>query len=520
MSADERNTFLLIFNYLIGIATVDISLGAASMGKTKTKKEGDHHRSVCDGRFSLARMTAVSVLALVLFNLFQFDDLMRGNKELRDALNAKDDLLKTNDELLRGNEKLKDEIKAKDDLLKAKDELSRRNEKNLKAELKAKDDLLKTKDELFRGNKNELGDGEHTNNLDLYPAYASLLEEAERRADANFESSHRRGKLGVMIGPTEGNFLRNTMRSLRNAKRIRGILDAENKSGIVKVAMMASPAHIGILKNCENNNNNNNREACRLWANGTLVDDLIATKDDYYFEIRDAVNDTAADAGSIRFMLVEVSSYRLAPYETTLFIDSDAYPCPGFDKLFGVLLPEHNKKYWQLPVWTVGDFAIGLEQWPYDGYHKFWLPGPPDNLELVRDYRSFSTRNTGAVLFHFGRKVAHVFAEYIPLVTQYLHNNVSTPKMKVAPNDQMPFRQALYTFRKLRPDFVEMQLPMHSSCRTYPGISYAGTDGFLNGMFPLLPDGTRCSDCYCTPCLIAHTPTYFVTINGTNGWDK
>ena len=214
--------------------------------------------------------------------------------------------------------------------------------------------------------------------------------------------------------------------------------------------------------------------------------------------------------------MVELSKYRSAPYKTSWFLDSDAFPCPGFNKLFGVLKPALNEKYWQLPITAEGDFAIGIEQYAKGDRNEYFLPGP--DRTVLADYFTYAFRNSGSVMFNFHRKLAHTLAEFIPLVAMHMHDNASTPKNKVF-NDQTALRHALYLFERLNPDYVSQLFPMHSSCRTYPGRKYAGTDGFENGMFPIQFDGKYCSDCSCTPCLIAHTAgTHFVTLNGSTGW--
>jgi len=35
----------------------------------------------------------------------------------------------------------------------------------------------------------------------------------------------------------------------------------------------------------------------------------------------------------------------------------------------------------------------------------------------------------------------------------------------------------------------------------------------------LQADGEHCSECHCTPCLVAHTAGYDVTIDGKMGWE-
>jgi hypothetical protein len=68
-----------------------------------------------------------------------------------------------------------------------------------------------------------------------------------------------------------------------------------------------------------------------LWANGTLLDDLLPTIDNEY---KHNDNHTNTQQGSSFNMLKNMASYRHGPYTMNLFVDTDAYPCPGFSKLF------------------------------------------------------------------------------------------------------------------------------------------------------------------------------------------
>jgi hypothetical protein len=341
------------------------------------------------------------------------------------------------------------------------------------------------------------------------PVYIELLEEAERRSAEAFKTSHQRGERGIVVGPTEGNFNHAT-KALENAKRIRYILGNDRS---VKIALMASKEHVELLtKKCSRNETKKeDRETCRLWANGTLFDDVIETIDD---EFVGNDNHTDLGQGTSKHWLKALGGYRNAPYKKTLFLDTDAYPCPGFEKLYGVVTP---RSPWQLPNYEVAHLAVGIDQYGFaDGSGEFWTPG---NKTILKDFLTFRERNTGSVLFHFHDQVANTFAQFLPLVAEHVFNNVGTIQKKVT-HDQIPFRVALYLFRRLVPDFVEHQLPMHSSCRSYPGASYAGTDGFEYGMFPIQQKGQHCRECRCTPCLIAHTRIYPVTINGNMGWEE
>jgi hypothetical protein len=341
-------------------------------------------------------------------------------------------------------------------------------------------------------------------------AYLKIIKEAERRSKKDFRQSHRRGERGIVIGPTEGDFRRHTFRALQNARRIRNILSGDAS---FKLAIIMSQEHISILKECDGKTSKLYREACRLWANGTLFDDVIATAEMVPYK----ANDNHTLDGSSNYWLRALSSYINAPYKVTLFLDSDAYTCPGFERLFELADNRPRNVYWQLPSMQKVDLAIGMDQYPVSDLnnHGHWLPG---DEKLLHDFLYFPERNTGVVLFHFYRPLLHIFAHFLPLVGEHIYKHVATLKNK-AVNDQQPFRVALYLFRRLFPEFNEQQIPMHASCRNYPGRVYAGTDGFKNGMYPIQSNGKHCSECSCTPCLMNHNgKTHFLAVNGRNGW--
>jgi hypothetical protein len=152
-----------------------------------------------------------------------------------------------------------------------------------------------------------------------------------------------------------------------------------------------------------------------------------------------------------------------------MFLNSDACPFTGFDKLIDLVTPV---KAWYIPSEAAADLGIGIEQWVGEA-SRFWNPGDDHAYE---DFRYFRQRNTGVVLFHFHSQTAHTVAHFIPLVSEHIYNNVATSEAKVA-NDQTPFRNALFLFKWLVPVVNEQQLPMHSSCRSYPGQRHTGTDG-------------------------------------------
>lgn len=328
-----------------------------------------------------------------------------------------------------------------------------------------------------------------------------------------------------MIGPTEGKF-KYTLMALQNGKRIRSVLHPNKKN--IKLALMTSHEHASILKSrCGNNGNSNSidndpkiQQACRLWSNGTLFDDVVLTPNEVPYKANDEHANLAR--GTSKYWLKALSGYIRAPYTHSLFLDSDAYPCPGVEKLFALTNPTAVafENYWQMAETAPGDLAVGLAQYAKVN-NKKWIPG---DKNILKDCERFAERNTGTVLFSFVRpQLSHTLAHFIPLVAEHVYNNVATPEKKVN-HDQIPFRVALYLFHRFEPDFVEHQIPMHASCRTFVGCT-VGTDGFLNGMYPVQQqhqgDGKHCSECHCTPCLINHNAGgWDVKINGTMGWEE
>ena len=358
------------------------------------------------------------------------------------------------------------------------------------------------------------------------PIYIRLLERARISSEKRLQTSPKKPCQGIVIGPTDGKF-RHTRTALENAQRIRNVLAMTRNDISTKLALLTSQTHYNALQFCSSPNVTALKkqrdmkplgipdvsvasylESCLLWNNGTLFDNVLVS------DLGDLQpNDHHADfhQGSSTFQLKALASYRQAPYQTSLFLDSDAYPCPDFEKLFAIANHTQNdQRYWQLPLFRLVDLATGLEQFPLDGNRPLWNPGrrqgPNAENLLWDDYQAFVPRNTGVVLLHFQGPdmLASTFAEFVPLVGEHLYNNVATGNQKIV-NDQIPFKVALFVFHKLVPNFVEAQLPMHASCRTYPGHMNAGTDGFRNGMFPIQSNGKHCRECHCTPCLITHT---------------
>jgi hypothetical protein len=200
----------------------------------------------------------------------------------------------------------------------------------------------------------------HNGAIGVDPAYLKILMEAERRSKQDFRQSHRRGKRGIVIGPTDGDFHRHTFRALQNARRIRNILSA---SSSFKLAISISQEHFSMLKECDTGKTRASklhREACRLWANGTLVDDVIPTAE---MVSQHKFNDNHTLRSSNGWLRA-LSSNINAPYKLTLFLDSDAYTCPGFERLFELAANRPGNVYWQLPSMQKVDLAIGMDQYP------------------------------------------------------------------------------------------------------------------------------------------------------------
>eukprot|EP00984_Skeletonema_dohrnii_P035071 scaffold34604_cov88-Skeletonema_dohrnii-CCMP3373.AAC.3 len=65
-------------------------------------------------------------------------------------------------------------------------------------------------------NKKNDGEDEEDDGIPHYakegvdPIYINLFKDAKIRSDSDYKHSHREGKRGIVIGPTEGNFKRNT----------------------------------------------------------------------------------------------------------------------------------------------------------------------------------------------------------------------------------------------------------------------------------------------------------------------
>ena len=341
----------------------------------------------------------------------------------------------------------------------------------------------------------------------------------------DYKVYHIHGKRGVAIGPVGGKF-DHTIKALRNARRTRNILMED--SG-VKLALVTSKEHKLILEQyCGGNHDDTDiadiakdkiEEACRLYSNGTLLDDIIETwPDPPYTNESHAKGNRNSDSYTSRFQMMSLRGAFRAPYVQTLILDSDAFPCPGFEKLFDALIPYSNK-HWSAPSIAPADLVIGLEQ--FHSLRNWHVPSKynPGSGKWHSDFENFSIRNTGAHLWNFEREYTHVFAHFLVLVAEYLYNDLATVDNGVM-NDQDPFRLALYLYQQLVPQFHEVNFPQHASCRTYPDKKYAGLDGARNGMYPVQPDGMICSDCKCTPCLIAHNAgSLFVTVNGKKGWE-
>lgn len=370
--------------------------------------------------------------------------------------------------------------------------------------------LTRHNSELQREN-NKLKKRLHKYDGGIEQVYIDFLKEAERRSELDYNSSHERGKKGIVVGPIDGKF-KYMISAMENARRIRTVLASD--SG-VKLAIITSKEYVDILSGCRRDKSAWQElltaEACRLWANGTLFDDIVFNKEQQVW-----VNDShVVDRLGSRYILTSLGGSLLAPYQQSLLLDSDSYPCPGVEKLFGMLVPYSNK-LWPLPSTAKVDLVTSLEQYPWQAPRWKWVFG--NDTSLHSDFQYFADRNTGALLYNYENQLTHTFAHFVQLVAPHVINHIASLNMLVM-GDQTPYKIALYLFQKLRPEFNEVQFPSHVSCRTYLNRSHAGIDGAINGMYPKQKDGKICTDCHCTPCLINHNAnTMFVTINGKRGW--
>lgn len=343
------------------------------------------------------------------------------------------------------------------------------------------------------------------------PAYIELLEKAAEPDDEGFPPKH--GDCGVAF--VLGGQFKYLYQGLLNAERIRKSLRSNDPE--IRVAVFTNRNFISLLNTCISNEtaiqnaadlagvaSTKAKEGCKLW---TFVDDWFAIED---LKVPYTKPDMGHQATTEFWMSTLVANTR-APYTRTLFLDSDAYVCPGFADLFLMADPMDSNNLWTFPSTHVADLVIGVDQYPYNRMHRHHPS--PGNLSILTDFEFFSDRNTGTYVLNFHRQEVHTFVRFIQLVAEHLYNNVAT-KGKEITNDQVPFKLALYLFHKAY-DFHENTIPLHSSCRTYINTDHAGTRGEFNGMYPIQNDtGRPCDKCGCTPCLINHLAgTHHVNLN-------
>lgn len=341
--------------------------------------------------------------------------------------------------------------------------------------------------------------------------YVDFLDEAEQRSAKDYETSHQRGKRGIVIGPVDGKF-KYTLMALENGRRIRNILDRDSD---MKVAIITSKEHVELLDGCKRKMSTwehpINHKTCRLWANGTLFDDVILNREPVWTN-----NYHVTERLGSRYIMTSLAGSLLAPYQQSLMLDSDSYPCPGVEKLFGILVPYSNK-FWAHSSTAKVDLVTAFEQYPWQASR--WKKMFGKESGLYSDFQHFADRNCGTLLYNFENRLTHTFAHFVQLVAAHVINNVATHENLVM-GEQTLFKIALYLFQKLRPEFHEQQFPSHVVCRSYPNDTKAGIDGFQNGMYPLQTNGKPCSECHCTPCLINHnSDAHFVTVQGKKGWE-
>lgn len=343
--------------------------------------------------------------------------------------------------------------------------------------------------------------------------YLDMMDEAEKQSARDFKRSHRRGKRGIVIGPIDGKF-KYTKKALENARRIRNILPRD--SGI-RLAIITSQQHVKLLEGCTNMSSTWEKplshDVCRLWSNGTLFDDVIFNKEPMQWTNNFHVTQRLGS----RYIMISLAGSLHAPYQQSLMLDSDSYPCLGVEKLFDILRPYSNQR-WALPSTANVDLATSFEQYPWQA--SDWKKVLGKGSGVHSDFQYFADRNCGTLLYNFDHEITHTFAHFLQLVAAHVINNVATSGMEVM-GEQTLYKIALYLFRKLRPAFNEQQFPAHVACRSYPDDPNGGIDGFRNGMYPIQGDGNPCSECHCTPCLINHNHgAHFVTINGKSGWEN
>lgn len=204
--------------------------------------------------------------------------------------------------------------------------------------------------------------------LGVDPIYLDLFRKAKVRAKQR--PMEFRAEKGVCIGPI-GVGTDHFLKALRNAKRIRNILPPSTD---VKIAIVVHQKQLDDLdKTCRliENFQKLNREAgsvtdrtaCAM-KNESFVDDFVGVP--YPIEVK-SKND-AVD-GRVQYShwywTFALASYKHAPYRRSLFLDSDAYPCPHFERLFAFATP-FKEKLWSTPSYgREVDLAVGIDQYPY-----------------------------------------------------------------------------------------------------------------------------------------------------------
>jgi hypothetical protein len=338
--------------------------------------------------------------------------------------------------------------------------------------------------------------------LGIDPAYIELLRKAAEPGEG-YPPKH--GDRGVMF--VAGSAFRYLLMALENAERVSK--SVRNSDPEVRVAVFTHRKYISLMDLCGNETtlyhaaaaNETNipapeaTAACNLWHH---VNDPFALED---LEIPPVKSDVGKQASPEFWMTCMVANTQ-APYIRTLFLDNDAYVCPGFADLFLMADPMTENNLWTFPETRTADLVIGIDQYPYNANHQYYPS--PGNLTILDDFQYFSDRNTGTYVLNFHRRELHTFTRFVVLVAQHIYNNVASKGQEIT-NDQVFFKLALYIFEKAYPNFAENTIPLHSSCRTYVGLEYAGTRGDLNGMYPIQKDtGKPCAKCSCTPCLVNH----------------
>jgi hypothetical protein len=182
------------------------------------------------------------------------------------------------------------------------------------------------------------------------PAYIELLRQA---AETGESYPPKRGDRGVMF--VAGSQFRYLLMGLQNAERVSK--SVRNSDPEIRVAMFTHRKYILLMDLCGNETTLSNaaaanetqvpaheaKAACNLWH---YVNDCFALED---LKIPPVKSDMGKDEASPEFWLTCMVANTQAPYIRTLFLDNDAYVCPGFADLFLMADPMTENNLWTFP---------------------------------------------------------------------------------------------------------------------------------------------------------------------------